>query len=365
MCDDRLYLALKAMSSLSYNGSMVNLTNKRILIPKVNQVGDVVLALPLASVLKQADSSVYIMFMGRGYTQALIEQYADVDEFVDWDDIYQANEQQAIEKIRMLRADIIINIMANKPADVICRIAKKAQIPLRIGSLNRFYTLINCNRFVFVSRKKCQLHEAQYDLCFLRKLIPNRYYSKSDIIDLYHFKTFNKTAKCLSLLDKNRFNLILHTKYANGKLYWSIEHFKQLIALLPETQFNLIMIGSSEEALVFAPLFQQYPRIINLVGKTTLEQLMQLIKYADGLMTNSTGPIHLAAAFGIRTLGLYPAARPRYPQRWGPIGRNAEVLIDSDPSSDNIQPGCTWGINPEQVKVVLKRWYQQWSEQNF
>ena len=61
----------------------MKLSGKRILISKTNQIGDVVFALPLASAIKQAAPDATILFMGRAYTQALIEHYQDVDEFVN------------------------------------------------------------------------------------------------------------------------------------------------------------------------------------------------------------------------------------------------------------------------------------------
>jgi ADP-heptose:LPS heptosyltransferase len=41
----------------------------------------------------------------------------------------------------------------------------------------------------------------------------------------------------------------------------------------------------------------------------------------------STGPLHLAAALGVRTIGLYSMRRPIFPARWAPIGPRAHALV--------------------------------------
>ena len=46
-------------------------------------------------------------------------------------------------------------------------------------------------------------------------------------------------------------------------------------------------------------------RVTDLTGQLSLSQLVELIAHCDGLVAASTGPLHLAAAFGIRAVGLY------------------------------------------------------------
>jgi ADP-heptose:LPS heptosyltransferase len=63
----------------------------------------------------------------------------------------------------------------------------------------------------------------------------------------------------------------------------------------------------------------------------SLEDFIRLIPCADGMLACSTGPLHVAAACGIRVLGLYPGARPKHPGRWGPVGIKTEVITDDHP----------------------------------
>ncbi len=56
-------------------------------------------------------------------------------------------------------------------------------------------------------------------------------------------------------------------------------------------------------------------RFINLTAKTSLMQLVNLIQNAKLIVSNDSGPVHMAAAFGTPTVGLYG---PTCPERTGP-----------------------------------------------
>jgi len=56
-------------------------------------------------------------------------------------------------------------------------------------------------------------------------------------------------------------------------------------------------------------------QFLNLTGNTSLVSLPSLIQRADWVISNDSGPLHLAAALGVRTLGLFG---PTDPRRFGP-----------------------------------------------
>lgn len=52
-------------------------------------------------------------------------------------------------------------------------------------------------------------------------------------------------------------------------------------------------------------------QFLNLTGNTSLVSLPALIKRADWVISNDNGPMHLAAALGVRTLGIFGPTDPR------------------------------------------------------
>ena len=294
----------------------ISLTHgRRILIAKVNQLGDVTMSLPLASALKRAEPTCTIIFLGRGYTKELIEAYADVDEFADWDALRAGG-------LGPLRADILLNITDDRK---VYAAGYAAGIPVRVGSLRKPGTWLTCTHWVNIDRNGSGLHETQLDMQFLKPLDGVQWqYSLPEIMALRRFRVIPAPSPALaSLLDPTRFNLILHPKTRGQHQEWPVERFQELIAGLPRDRFNIFITGSAQERCADAVW---PPGVHDLVGRTTLADLLHLIAAADGLIAASTGPVHLAANFGKWTLGLYTQKKPQYAVRWGPVGPKAQVL---------------------------------------
>lgn len=57
---------------------------------------------------------------------------------------------------------------------------------------------------------------------------------------------------------------------------------------------------------------QYHNNIENLVGKTSLPDLLSQIKIMDVLVTGDTGPLHLAIALQIPTVSLFVTADPKW-----------------------------------------------------
>jgi ADP-heptose:LPS heptosyltransferase len=60
----------------------------------------------------------------------------------------------------------------------------------------------------------------------------------------------------------------------------------------------------------------------DLVGKLDMPGLLGLLAHAKLCVASSTGPLHLASAFGTPVVGLYQAQAPFWPVRWAPLGRS-------------------------------------------
>lgn len=86
--------------------------------------------------------------------------------------------------------------------------------------------------------------------------------------------------------------------------------FKQLTELLvrEDKSRKVIWAGSN-----YLPDRGAYPaaQFLNLTGNTSLVSLPGLIKKADWVITNDSGPMHLAAALGVRTCGIFGPTDPR------------------------------------------------------
>lgn len=327
---------------------------KRIIISRTDNLGDVILTLPMAGILKQEFPDSTIIFLGKKYTKPIIDACEYIDEFIDWDEIKMRIESG---KWRMdseiLKADIILHVF---PVKQIQKLAKKTKIPLRIGTSHRVYSWLYCNKLVHYSRKKSNFHEAQLNLKLLKPLGINREYTVSEISDLYGLTKIPPSNNILPP-DPNRFDLILHPKSKGSAREWGLDNFSKLIGLLPEDKFRISVTGTKEEGELMKDfLFQHRNRINDMTGKLSLAELLSFINVCDGLVAASTGPLHIAAALGKRVIGIYAPMRPIFPERWAPLGRNATFLVLDKKCDDCRKTGncaCIRAITPEEVVSKL------------
>ncbi len=329
---------------------------KRIIISRTDNLGDVILTLPMAGILKQEIPGCHILFLGKKYTKPLIDACEYVDEFLDWDDLSSIQHPaSSISSFTALKADIIVHVFPRKE---IQKLAKTAKIPLRIGTSHRWYSWLYCNKLVHYSRKKSNLHEAQLNLKLLEPLGIRENFTLQEIASFYGLtKLPNSPVHQLTSSPTHQFNLILHPKSKGSAREWGLNNFSRLINLLPEEKFRIFITGTKEEGALMKDFLYQYRnRVTDMTGKLSLAELLSFINSCDGLVAASTGPLHIAAALGKRAIGIYAPMRPIFPERWSPLGENATYLVldkkcNACKKSGNCE--CIRAIKPEQVVEKL------------
>ncbi len=114
---------------------------------------------------------------------------------------------------------------------------------------------------------------------------------------------------------------------ANGlSRRWPLDRFEELAArLAPESRTLLVLGGQADMPLTARVAERAGKRGIDLGGRTSLLELAGALLSCDLLVTNDTGPMHLAAALGVPILALEGPADVRQTRPLGPevrlIGR--------------------------------------------
>ncbi len=102
---------------------------------------------------------------------------------------------------------------------------------------------------------------------------------------------------------------------------WSAERFGRLSALL---SIPSIIIGSgADEALAEKAAAYSKGKAISMAGKTDIKELISLIRKAVFMVTNDSGPMHIAAACGVPVVALFG---PTNPAKTGPYGRGHSII---------------------------------------
>ncbi|MDR3533530.1 MAG: glycosyltransferase family 9 protein [Rhodopila sp.] len=120
----------------------------------------------------------------------------------------------------------------------------------------------------------------------------------------------------------------IHPGAGNVTKQWPEKHFSALIDLLIEkNNVNIMLVGGPDEVEVAETLMKNvlHPdAVASMAGKTSLADLPRLLKTCVLYIGNDSGPKHIAAAVGIPTVGIHSGVVD--PVEWGPIGPNAVAL---------------------------------------
>lgn len=319
---------------------------ERIIISRTDSIGDVILTLPMATLLKQLLPGCTVIFLGSSYTKDIVACCPDVDEFYDWKTADLAD----------IKADTIIHVL---PRPELAKAARRAKIQNRVGTTNRLYHWWTCNWLIRLSRKNSDLHEAQLNLKLLGFMEGvKKEYSLQEVVGLMNFKSAKASCDAVQYIDNQKFNLILHPKSKGSAREWGLDNFKRLIEILPADSFKIFICGTENEGAMVRDALLSTPRenTVDLTGKLSLADYIAFIDHCDGLVAASTGPLHIAAALGKHALGLYPPIRPMHPGRWACIGKNAKVFV-TDRQCDECRKTqdcrCMRMIEPEMLKSYL------------
>jgi ADP-heptose:LPS heptosyltransferase len=121
--------------------------------------------------------------------------------------------------------------------------------------------------------------------------------------------TQNDLAESFAVVPENKQPLILiHPGASDPTRYWPIEKFARVADILAQQGYQIAVTGTSfERALVEGVIsaMREGETALNLCGKLSLNGLTGLLARSALLISNDTGPAHLAGALGTPVVILY------------------------------------------------------------
>lgn len=145
---------------------------------------------------------------------------------------------------------------------------------------------------------------------------------------------------------------------------WPLEHWKELMGrLLSRRPESLVILGTKDEKELLNPLLEgwnleQSNRVLNLVGETDVPLLAAVLSKARLLVTNDSGPMHLAVAAGTPVVALFGSTSPQWT---GPFGKGHSVVsmnLECSPCFQKTCPigyPCLRGIGVQEIYQEIDR----------
>jgi ADP-heptose:LPS heptosyltransferase len=139
---------------------------------------------------------------------------------------------------------------------------------------------------------------------------------------------------------------------------WPLDNFARLAdALIERFHVQIFLIGAPGDRSYterIHALVRHMSDVKNIAGQTNLEELISLMRRSDLVITNDSGPLHLAIASGARTLSFFG---PETPALYGPRGEGHIALYEGISCSpclnayNNKTSGCQNNVCLQQISV--------------
>ncbi len=318
---------------------------KKIAIVRTDRLGDMVLTLPLARALKGEYPHAEICMVARRYVAPLVENCPAVDRPIYTDDFGSIGE--------IFRSERFSAAFFPRPRLDECAAAFFARVPLRVGTAYRYYSPL-FNHRVRDHRKTAEHHEAEYNTRLLCSAVAKDFdvVLTAPFVDPKALESVGKKLESHGVARGTEF-VIIHPGSGGSARDLPPHSFREVAALVAAScPIRIVVTGAENESAQCQEVASAGGTCVNLCGKLSLPELIALASMARLLVANSTGILHIAAALGVRVVGLYPNSPHISARRWGPYTDKKIILT---PPTDGEDIDDVSRIKPELVSEAALR----------
>jgi ADP-heptose:LPS heptosyltransferase len=126
--------------------------------------------------------------------------------------------------------------------------------------------------------------------------------------------------------------VLVHPGASVPEKRWPEESFGWVAEGLSRRSYAVAVTGSAEEKELTHQVSEKVTGSLDLGGKTDLSTLIALVARANVVVSNDTGPAHLAYALRTPSVTLFGPTTDV--ERWGPLDRRLHTVLRDDPISE-------------------------------
>lgn len=302
---------------------------KNILVVRTDRIGDVVLTTPVISSLRKAYPSSRITMLVSAQTKEIVEENLLLDEVII-DDPYNENKGffgfwRLVGVLRQRGFTLAINYHLKKRTNFLLF---HANIPYRVGFQNKKFGFLLTHQFPD-PRTDGLLHETEYCLKLLEYIGLKPGLAQLHVTVKKDCEAWVEKVLQSQGIGKAEKIFLLHPGASCPSKRWPPENFALVAdSLQKEHKKQCILIGSLDSQDIANKVCENAKvPLINLVGKTTVGQLISLIKRSDFLISNDSGPAHLAASLETPVVSVFGRNQKGLSvTRWKPLGNKSRTI---------------------------------------
>ena len=335
---------------------------KNIVVRGTNWVGDAVMTIPALRELRRLFPQARITLATRSWAKGLFAGAEFIDELHVHDGSGLRSVVQQVREWRKRNFDLAV-LFPNSLETAL--VASLARVPLRVGYATEGRQVLLTHALQLPEWRSSK-HEVFYYLQIVAELEWR----------IKHEQTFLNTQPDGSLdissgrkaaardflrahgvesINNDRVLIALCPGSINSRAKrWPAERYAALAdRLINDLEAEVILIGSKAEAEVSRDVSRQMSnQPVVLTGQTDLAELVAVLSQVDLLVTNDTGPAHIASALGRPTLVIFGPTNPLTTRPFSPYGEIMRQPPDCAPCMLRdcpIDHRCMTAITPADV----------------
>jgi ADP-heptose:LPS heptosyltransferase len=291
-----------------------------ILIMKLCCVGDVLFTTPAVRALRQGFPKAHLAYMVGSWSKGAIEDNPHLDQIITYNAPEHSSQRlpayvrtlSCLLELRHRKFDLAVIFHRASFAGLFARLAG---IPRRIGldyggrgrHLTRRVTFDSgkheVDRYLdVVTALGCEPAGAQTEM----RVTKENEKSARELLQAHGVKPKDRIVAVLAGGGENP-GTSMPTKR------WAADRFARLIdEMVRRFQVKVLLVGGpGDEEVVSTVVSQIRSQAVNLVGKTTFKQLAAVLRRCRLFIGGDSGPLHIAAAVGTPTVGIFGPSDPR------------------------------------------------------
>jgi lipopolysaccharide heptosyltransferase II len=288
----------------------------RILVIKLGGVGDVLLSTIVTKNLRLAFPDAKIHFLASSACVDILKGSPFLDGIV----VFDRSKMSGLELIRRVRQggyDLVIDLFGNPRTALVTRLSKaRYRVGFRFRGRTYAYNVV-------VDPRGGEVHNTQFNLDAIEAIgvaIQDRniYFHVSPADERYVSNILHEAKLGSSFVVGLNVGGGWYTKR------WGLERFAELADRLIEVyDASVVLLWGADQLSDVNMVRSLMKHNVFIPPSTTLPQLAALMRKCSVVVSNDSGPMHLASAVGTPVLGIYG---PTNPQLQGPYGNQHLVV---------------------------------------
>lgn len=329
----------------------------RVLVSRIDRIGDVVLSTPIPREIKKVQPDSFVAVLVRKYTIDIYLNNPNVDEIILFDGEDEAKPKSFWNLVKEIRKRKFTHALMLLPNERLNWALFFSGISNRIGVGHKLYQFLSFSKYVDRKKYVPLRHETDYCLDMVRKIRIEPTSNNSEIF-LSEEEIIKREAIKKKLAPNGELIIGMNTTSGKSSPNLQVSEYVNLTKKLSERKDFKILITDNNPADELKNINDViYPNI----GSSLRDSIINF-SALDLLVSSSTGPMHICAALKVPTISMFCPLPACSPKLWGPLGNKSEIILPEENYCSTVCPGdphiCDFsgegGIDSEKVYQRIK-----------